>query len=139
MEETGNERAVRMVRGTALYLLSGATVFSLEMIIFAGKGWKEGLSWWLVNFAAVGCWLVLPYAGLGMFITRKKNYTLRQEIVHLFGSLGIVLFGVVITLDGFLLHPDPRNWVLYALIPIYQWLAIGGACFLSYAVGAKLK
>lgn len=138
MEEEVNERTVKMVRGAALYLLSGATVFSLEMIVYAAKGWKEGFFWWISTFAGVGSWLVIPYAAMGLFLTRKK-YTLRQEIVHLFGCIGIVVFGVAITLDGFCLHPDPRNWVLYVLIPIYQWIAIAGAVALSYAVGKKLK
>jgi len=138
MEEVGQEKAVQMVRGTSLFLLSGATVFSLEMLIYAAKGWMQGLSWWCSNFAGIGLWLIIPYAAMGIFLTRKK-FTLRQEIVHLFGCIGIVVFGVIITLDGFFLHPDSRNWVLYVLIPIYQWIALAGAAALSYAVGRKLK
>jgi hypothetical protein len=138
MEEVGNDRAVKMVRGTALYLLSGATVFSLEMIVFVAKGWKQGFPWWLKYFVGVGGWLIIPYAAMCLLVTRRK-YTIRQEIVHLFGCIGIVVFGITMTLDGFLIHPDPRNWVLYVLIPIYQWVAIAGCIALSYAVGKSLK
>lgn len=138
MEDFEKGRAAKFVRGGALYLLSGATVFSLEVVVYAAKGWKEGIFWWLSNFVGIGGWLVAPYAGMGLLLTRRK-FTLRQEIVHLFGAIGIVAFGIIIFLDGFFLHSDPRNWILYLLVPIYQWIAIAGALAISYTVGKTLK
>lgn len=138
MEDLEKGKAVKFIRGCALYLLSGATVFSLEVIVYAAKGWKEGFVWWITNFGGIGSWLIAPYAGLGLLLTRRE-FTLRQEIVHLFGAIGIVTFGIAIFLDGFFIHADPRNWILYVLVPIYQWIAIAGAVAISYAVGKKLK
>lgn len=138
MEDIDNGRAIKLIRGGALYLLSGATIFSLEVIVYVAQGWKHGWLWWVGNFAGTGCWLIAPYAGMGLLLTRRK-FTLRQEIIHLFGAFGIVSFGILMFLDGFFLHADPRNWILYVLVPVYQWLAIAGAWAISYAVGKTLR
>ncbi len=137
MEELENEKAARIVRGLSLYLLSGATVFSLEVIIYADKGWQQGFAWWCTKFAGTGIWLMAPYAGLSALVVKMKH-TLRQQIVLLFGSLGIVIFGISILFEGFFVHTDPRSWILYVLIPIYQGIAVGGAAALRYAIGKKV-
>jgi hypothetical protein len=136
MEELEHEKAGKIVRGLSLYLLSGATAFSLEVVVYADKGWKEGLTWWCTKFLGIGVWLMAPYAGMSALIVKLKH-TLRQEIVLLFGSLGIVLFGISILFEGFFVHYDPRSWILYVLIPVYQWIAVAGAAALRYAVGRK--
>ena len=136
MEELEHEKAGKIVRGLSLYLLSGATAFSLEVIVYADKGWKEGLIWWCTRFLGIGAWLMSPYAGMSALIVKLKH-TLRQEIVLLFGSLGIVIFGISILFEGFFIHYDPRSWILYVLIPIYQWIAVAGAAALRYSIGRK--
>ncbi|HYS43153.1 MAG TPA: hypothetical protein VEM32_04155 [Geobacteraceae bacterium] len=136
MEELENEKAAKIIRGLSLYLLSGATVFSLEVIVYADKGWKEGLAWWGTRFLGIGVWLMAPYAGLSALVVKLKH-TLRQEIVLLFGSLGVVIFGISMFFEGFFVHNDPRSWILYVLVPIYQWIAVAGAAALRYSIGRK--
>lgn len=136
MEEWENEKTGKIVRGIALYLLSGAAAFSLEVIIYADKGWKQGLPWWFTTFLGIGLWLMAPYAGMSALIVKLKH-SLRQEIVLLFGSLGITVFGITILFEGFFVHADPRSWILYVLIPLYQWVAVAGAAALRYSIGKK--
>jgi len=136
MEELENEKAAKIIRGLSLYLLSGATVFSLEVIVYADKGWKEGLAWWGTRFLGIGVWLMAPYVGMSALVVKMKH-TLRQEIVLLFGSLGVVIFGISMFFEGFFVHNDPRSWILYVLVPIYQWIAVAGAAALRYSIGRK--
>jgi hypothetical protein len=137
MAEPEQENASKTVRGLLLYLLSGAAAFSLEVIVYAGKGWEQGPSWWFTSFLGIGLWLMAPYAGMSALVVKLKH-TLRQEIVLLFGSLGIVAFGITILFDGFFVHRDPRSWILYLLVPLYQWLAMAGAAALRYSIGKRV-
>lgn len=138
MAEQEQEKTSKIVRGVSLYLLSGAAAFSLEVIVYADKGWKQGLAWWFTRFLGIGLWLMAPYAGMSALIVKLKH-TLRQEIVLLFGSLGIVAFGITILFEGFFVHADPRSWILYVLIPLYQWIAVAGAAALRYSIGKQPK
>lgn len=138
MEEVEHEKAGKIVRGLSLYLLSGAAAFSLEVIVYADKGWRQGLAWWLTRFLGIGIWLIAPYAGMSALVVKLKH-TLRQQVVLLFGSLGIVVFGMSILFEGFFVHADPRSWILYVLIPLYQWIAVAGAAALRYAIGRQQK
>ncbi|HEY6872853.1 MAG TPA: hypothetical protein VI298_09035 [Geobacteraceae bacterium] len=138
MEELENEKAGKIIRGLSLYLLSGAAAFSLEVIVYADKGWKQGIAWWFTTFLGISLWLIAPYAGMSALIVKLKH-TLRQEIVLLFGSLGIVAFGISILFEGFFVHNDPRSWILYVLIPIYQWIAVAGAAALRYSIGKQAR
>lgn len=118
----------------AVYLLSGAAAFSLEVVVYADKGWLLGLKWWLQYFLPVTLWLMAPYTGLS-YILLKMKHTLRQLIVLFFGSAGIAAFGIIMLLDGFFIHIDPRNKVIFLVAPLYQWLAIAGTAALRRAVG----
>lgn len=138
MEELENEKAGKILRGLSLYLLSGAAAFSLEVIVYANKGWKQAIAWWFTTFLGTTLWLIAPYAGMSAMIAKLKH-TLRQEIVLLFGSLGIVVFGITILFEGFFVHNDPRSWILYVLIPLYQWIAVAGTAALRYSIGKKMK
>lgn len=138
MEDLEQEKTGKIVRGISLYLLSGAAAFSLEVIVYADKGWKQGLAWWFTRFLGIGLWLMAPYAGMSALIVKLKH-TLRQEIVLLFGSLGVAVFGITILFEGFFVHADPRSWILYVLIPFYQWIAVAGAAALRYSIDRKQK
>lgn len=122
------------MRVGALYLLSGGAAFSLEVVVYADKGWLQGITWWLKYFLPVTLWLMVPYVGLSAILLKKKH-TLRQVIVLFFGSAGIAAFAIVMLFDGFFLHIDPRNKVIFWIVPLYQWLAIAGTAALRYAVG----
>lgn len=138
MDDFDEAKVARMIREGAFYLLSAGIVFSLQLVIYAGKGWQQGLLWWVGNFAGVWGWLIAPYAAMVVLLS-KRTSTLRQATVHFFCAAGIVIFGILIFLDGFFVHSDQRNWVLYLLVPIYQWVAIAGAAAISYAIGKTLK
>ena len=118
----------------ALYLLSGAAAFSLEVVVYANKGWLLGVKWWIQSFLPVTLWLMAPYIGLSSMLLKMKH-TLRQLIVLFFGSAGIAAFALVTLFDGFFIHIDPRNRVLFWVVPLYQWLAVAGTAALRHAVG----
>lgn len=137
LEDQEQLRIEKIIRGMSVYLLSGAAAFSLEVVVYVGKGWLERPYWWLTTFLGVGIWLVAPYAGLSALILKKKH-TLRQLVLLLFGSLGIVAFGIFILLDGFFVHNDPRSWIIYVLVPIYQWIAVAATAGIRYSIGLKI-
>ena len=118
----------------ALYLLSGAAAFSLEVVVYADKGWLLGVKWWLRFFLPVTLWLMAPYMGLSSILLKMKH-TLRQLLVLFFGSAGVAAFGIVMLFDGFFIHIDPRNKVIFWVVPLYQWLAVAGTAALRHAVG----
>lgn len=124
----------KLLKVGALYLLSGAAAFSLEVVVYADKGWLLGVKWWIRIFLPVTLWLLAPYTGLSSILLKKKH-TLRQSIVLFFGAAGVAAFGVVTIFDGFFVHLDPRNKVLFWVVPLYQWIAIAGTAALRHAVG----
>jgi hypothetical protein len=124
----------KFLRVGALYLLSGAAAFSLEVVVYADKGWLLGVKWWLQSFLPVTLWLMAPYIGLSSILLKMKH-TLRQLLVLFFGSAGVAAFAVVALFDGFFIHIDPRNKVLFWVVPLYQWLAVAGTAALRHAVG----
>lgn len=138
MEDFDKAKVVKMIREGAFYLLSAGIVFSLQLVVYTGEGWKQGVLWWLSSFAGIWGWLIAPYTAMVILLS-KRTSNLRQETVHFFCAIGIVTFGILIFLDGFFLHSDQRNWILYLLVPIYQWIAIAGAVAMSYAIGKTLK
>ena len=125
-----------MIKGVALYLLSGAAAFSLEVVVYADKGWLLGVKWWIRSFLPAALWLLAPYVGLSSILLKMKH-TLRQLIVLFFGSAGTAAFGILILFDGFFVHADPRNWVIFWVVPLYQWIALAGTVALRAAVGRK--
>lgn len=133
-DEQDNEKLEKMIRGAALYLLSGAAAFSLEVVVYADKGWLLGIKWWLRSFLPVALWLIAPYLGLSSILLKMKH-TLRQLIVLFFGSAGAAAFGIAMMLDGFFIHTDPRNRVIFWVVPLYQWLTVAGTAALRHAVG----
>lgn len=137
MEEFDKDRAIRFIREGARYLLSFAAIFTLELIVYEAKGWKQGWLWWVGTFAVTGAWVVAPYAGMELLLNRSK-LTLRQEIIYLLGAIGIMGFGFLILVGAFFPPISPSERMLYLLIPIYQWIGIAGAWAISYAVGKTL-
>ncbi|MBI2353820.1 MAG: hypothetical protein HYV06_02125 [Deltaproteobacteria bacterium] len=135
-DEQDKEKLERMIRGVSLYLLSGAAAFSLEVIVYSDKGWLQGGGWWLRSFLPPALWLLAPYLGFSSILLKMKH-NLRQLIVLLFGSAGTAVFGIAMMLDGFFIHTDPRNRVIFWVVPIYQWLALAGTTALRHAVGRK--
>lgn len=135
-DEQNDEKLEKMIRGGTLYLLSGAAAFSLEVVVYADKGWLLGAEWWITSFLPAALWLLAPYLGLSSILLKMKH-TLRQLIVLFFGSAGSAAFGIVMLFDGFFVHADPRNRVIFWVVPFYQWIALAGTAALRTAVGRK--
>jgi len=131
-----SEKLEKMVKGVALYMLSGAAAFSLEVVVYADKGWHLGVKWWITSFLSAALWMLAPYVGLSSILLKMKH-TLRQLIVLFFGSAGTVAFGMVMLFDGFFVHTDPRNRVIFWVVPLYQWIALAGTVALRTAVERK--
>jgi hypothetical protein len=136
-DEQDNWILEKFMRLGALYLLSGAAAFSLEVVVYADKGWLLGVKWWMQSFLPVTLWLMAPYTGLSSILLKMKH-TLRQLIVLFFGSAGIAAFGIIMLLDGFFIHVDPRNKVIFWVVPLYQWFAVAGTAALRHAVGRSV-
>jgi hypothetical protein len=136
MDELDSERARKICSGLILYTLTGGAAFSLEVLVYADRGWTQGPAWWAGTFLGIGFWLIAPYFALSWAILKREN-SLRQLILILFFTLGVVFFAMTIFFEAFFVHRDPRSWIVYALVPIYQWIAIGGALGLRHAIGRK--
>lgn len=104
------------------------------MVIYADKGWLLGAAWWLQSFLPTALWVMVPYIALSSILLKMKH-TLRQLIVLFFGSAGVVAFGIFTLFDGFFVHLDPRNKVIFIVVPLYQWLAVAGTAALRHSVG----
>jgi len=135
-EEEDSTKLEKMFKGTALYLLSGAAAFSMEVAVYADRGWLLGAHWWLATFLPAALWMLAPYLGLSSIIV-KMQHTLRQLIVLFFGSAGMAAFGIFMLFDGFFIHVDPRSRVMFWIVPMYQWVALAGTAALRTAVGRK--
>lgn len=135
-DEQNIEMLEKLVRGVALYLLSGAAAFSFEVVVYSEKGWLQGTDWWLQSFLPPALWLLAPYLGFSSILLKMKH-NLRQLIVLFFGSAGTSAFGIAMMFDGFFIHMDPKNRVIFWVVPIYQWVALAGTAALRHAVGKK--
>lgn len=133
-EENNGQVLERLLKLGALYLLSGGAAFSLEVVVYADKGWQLGWNWWGGVFLPVTIWMMAPYTGLS-YILLKKKHTQRQLLVLFFGAVGMAIFGIFTIFDAFFIHIDPRNKVLFGVVPLYQWLAVAGTVALRHAVG----
>lgn len=133
-EELDQDRAIRGVREWARVILSCAAIFTLELVVYEAKGWRESSLWWLGTFCGTGAWLIAPYAGIELMLNRHR-LTLKQEIIHLVGALGIIGFGVVILLNAFFQAVSTARWILYLMVPLYQWLGIAGTWAISLVAG----
>jgi hypothetical protein len=72
-----------------------------------------------MSFIGFGLWNLTPYAGLaacGMLANRTKG----QALTAFVGSILVVCFGVLLLVDGFILHPDPQSALAFIVLPLYQ-------------------
>ncbi len=112
-----------------------AAVITLGLMIYAGHGWKQGAGWWL-SFLAFGAWAVAPYAALSWLSFRMRK-TIGQTVVFLVAVLVIMSFGMVILYDGFFVHIDAQNALLFVVVPFYQWIGVALALGIGYWVGNR--
>lgn len=73
---------------------------------------------------AFSIWAVGPYVLL-FFLNRVRDVTRGQLIVYGLGSLAIATLGLAIYYDGFFVHTDAQNGLLFIFVPIIQWMSSG--------------
>jgi len=78
---------------------------------------------WIKSSIGFGAWAIFPYLILSLLLLISDKTRL-QSIVAFVGSLILVLFGVGALFDGFFVHLDAQNGLLFIFIPI--WQLIGG-------------
>ncbi len=103
-------------------IAASAAFFTFLMLIYAGRGWEQGIGWW-GGTCLFGAWAISPYLGIVGF-SRTSDENKKQRITRLVGLTLIVAFGVLIIIDGFFIHSDAQNALLFVFVPIYQWVGI---------------
>jgi hypothetical protein len=131
----GHEKRVRRLIALAVITLLGAAVFTLGVMIKAGEGWNQGFAWWL-GFFAFGAWAVSPYAAMAVMSLAMKR-TLPQSLVFLLGCLLVTGFGGVVLIDGFYIHHDAQNALLFVFLPIYQWIGVAATFVIGLWVAKR--
>lgn len=108
---------------TATYSLCiFGSLFTLGMMVYAGRGWRQGAEWWM-SFIGFGLWSLIPYAGLatcGLLANRTKG----QALTAFTGSVLVVFLGVLLLVDGFFVHPDAQNALAFVVLPFYQLVGV---------------
>ncbi|MCA9429342.1 MAG: hypothetical protein KC940_02420 [Candidatus Omnitrophica bacterium] len=127
------ENQIDAIKNATPILSLGAAIFTLAMMVYAGRGWEEGIGWWLTasGFAMIA---ISPYAGLA-WMGRKLCRTVRQSLVVLVGTLLVCLVGVGLLIDGFFFNESSMSGLLFIVLPIYQWLAVVAIGGIAYLMG----
>jgi hypothetical protein len=120
---------------TTVLTLSGG-LFTFAMLIYAAKGGEIGIVWRTIAVVIIGLWAISPYLGM-LGISRNQNKNLGQKILYGVGFTLIVAFGVIGLIDGFFIHSDAQNALLFVFLPLYQWLGIAIVAVISYSFNAK--
>jgi hypothetical protein len=82
----------------------------------------------------VAIWNALPFSVL-LLLVRFMGRSTRQAKAVLGASLVVVGFGVAVLTDGFFIHLDAQNALLFIFLPVYQLLG----CLVATIIGACLK
>ena len=75
---------MRATRAATFSLCIFGSLFTLGMMVYAGRGWRQGAEWWM-NFIGFGLWILIPYAGLGI-CGLLANRTRGQALTAFIGS-----------------------------------------------------
>ena len=121
------------IKNATQILSLGAAIFTLAMMVYAGRGGEEGIGWWLTasGFAMIA---ISPYAGLA-WMGRKLCRTVRQSLVVLVGTLLVCLFGVGLLIHGFFFNESSMSGLLFVVLPMYQWPAVAVTGGVAYWLG----
>jgi hypothetical protein len=128
---------MRPTKTITVTLSALAAVITLGLMIYAGQGLKHGIAWWL-GFLAFAGWTISPYGFLIISSYLLVNNT-KQSVVLLICSILIILFGMVIYYDGFFIHIDAQNALLFIFIPLYQWIGCGISLGLAKLTGREKR
>ncbi len=116
-----------------IVLALSAALFTIAMLIYAGHGWEKGINWWAIT-CLFGAWAISPYIGIVGF-SRTWSEDHKERITRLLGFILVIAFGIIVLIDGFFIHSDAQNALLFIFLPLYQWIGIA----IVLAVGASLK
>ena len=109
-------------RKATLSLCILGSLVVLGTMVYAGRGWQQGVGWGM-QFVGFGFWNLAPYAGLaacGLLAYRTQ----RQAMTAFIGSLLVVCFGILLLVEGFFVHPDAQNALIFIVLPFYQWIGV---------------
>ena len=122
-----------MTKTYPIVLALSATLFTIAMMIYAGHGWEKGINWWAIT-CLFGAWAISPYIGIVGF-SRTWSEDHKERITRLLGFILVIAFGIIVLIDGFFIHSDAQNALLFVFLPIYQWIGI----VIVLAIGASLR
>ncbi len=120
--DNGSMEPQNLNRPYTTVMAASAALFTFVMIIYAGRGWEQNVRWW-GGAGLLAAWAILPYLGIVGF-SRTSNENKKQRRTRLIGFTLIVAFGIFILIDGFFIHSDAQNALLFVFLPIYQWAGI---------------
>ncbi len=106
-----------LIRGVLLV----AALASLGIMVYSADLSHPLL--WLVSLV-FGAWVVSPYWFLFRTLSKGEPNLVRERAVLLL-SIGLACFGLSIYYDGFFVHLDAQNGLLFLFIPLWQWVAVG--------------
>jgi len=120
----------------AVVVLLAGILATAGVALDAGN-WREGR----LAMALFTVWAVSPYAGFLMLTTWTRRSLTASWIVAI-AALAAVLFGVGALVDGFFIHTDAQNGLLFIFIPLWQWVwwvpfAVLSSIMAARKVGAR--
>lgn len=124
-------KAVAIATGAVLVL---AILFTIALSLHVGD-WTDTR---LGNLLLTG-WAVSPYvAFLVLYLTVCADGG-PAAWVGAVGSWLAVAFGVAAFVDGFFIHLDAQNGLLFIFVPLYQWAAFGCVALVTFFAAMRRK
>ena len=84
------------IRAATFSLCVFGSLFTLGMMVYAGRGWREGAEWWM-SFIALGLWNLVP------FDTENRQTSVSERFVT------VVLRGRIECKSGWMRTRVPRR------------------------------
>ena len=121
----------RAITSLSVCLAILASVVTFGIMLYAGE--PSSIEWW---FAALffAAWGVSPYACLAIISVRVREKGV-ASLVSLIGVCALAGFGLYAYLDGFFVHLDAQNGLLFVFIPFLQWVGcvlVGAICLVAF-------
>jgi hypothetical protein len=111
--------------------IATALISTVAIEIFTIDKSSPGLLWIIV---LLGLWAIAPYVFL-FFLASQPEFTGRQSIVVMIGSICLSIFGVGLLLDAFFIHLGAQSGLVFIFLPIWQWVG----CIVVAVISALVK
>jgi hypothetical protein len=117
----------------SVVMVTAASIATIALEVYTRD---KAMTDWIKSSIEIGAWAVFPYVILFLLLLiSDKNRT--QSVVAFVGSLLLVLLGVGALYDGFFIHLDAQNGLLFLFIPLWQLvgsLILGIIIFAVHAI-----